>query len=134
MIVQFIHLKFTPVSWYSTTEPKYFWNTWVQTPTLLHSDHHLAPPGPSNMGPWVFQAQAPPPQIKCHSVILMCHLSIPPPPSPMSSKIIIWLTPPTPYVDDVIYEQPLIKLLLPRKIEKRGKGHYRAISDPIGLA
>ena len=32
-----------------------------------------------------------------------------PPPPPLSSSIIFWLTPPTPYRDDVIYEHDISK-------------------------
>ena len=34
-----------------TTSVVYFWNPWVQTYTLLHSDHHLTPHGPPDGGP-----------------------------------------------------------------------------------
>ena len=34
-----------------------------------------------------------------------------PPPSPLSSFVIFWLTPPYPWLDDVIYEQPLMGLV-----------------------
>ena len=74
----------------------YFWNTWVQTPILLHSDHHLAPLGLLIWGPGFSMPQPIPPPNKvslCHPYVSSFH---PPPPSPMSSKIIIWLTPPHP--------------------------------------
>ena len=36
-----------------------------------------------------------------------------PPPTPLSSCVIFWLTPRTPWLDDVIYEQPLRKKVTP---------------------